>query len=261
MLILWLSIILVMIYILLPLILYCIGNVYLWILYLIMFLCFLPTLLFYLELFIRGLPFSLSEHAYEEGVLSNVIIDILRKRFGFRIIGKKQYDSPVIFLLNHHEKGAILDQLSTLYIQTMNHKSVIVNYNKIGALTNVFKNIDHIAINRKETGRFDSFMTECKKRLDMRQNLIIYPEGRYQKYKKHWRKMIKFQSGAFHLACDHKIKIVPVIISGSSHTNGIYVSKPITIKYLEPIDPNNWNPEDLKNHVLEIMNYELKYIN
>lgn len=258
--ILWLSVILLIVYIFLPLTLFCIGNIYLWILYIVLFICFLPTLLFYLEIFIRGLPFAMG-NVYEYGKLNNIITDILRRRFGFQIIGKKKYEKPVLFLLNHHEKGAILEQLATLYIQSSNDKSVIVNYNKIGVLTNVFKSIDHLSIDRNKVGRFDSFIMDCKKRLDMGHNIIIYPEGRYQKLKKHWRKMVKFQSGAFHLACNENINIVPIIISGSSHINGIYVSKPIVIKYLEPIETNGWNADDLKEYVINKMNYELKYIN
>ena len=257
----WTIIIMIIIFLVLPILLICMNDircVFLWLLYFILLICLLPTILFYFELFVRCIPYAVWKIG-KTGEFNKVIADVLERRFGIKIVDKKEYGRPVIYLVNHHEKDAILDQLSTLIVQGYDDKTVIVNLVKTGVLKNIFKNINHIPISRKG-GRFNNFLNECKKMLRSGHNLIIYPEGKFHGQKKHWRHIVDMQMGSFHLAQQENIPIIPVIISGTPHTNGIYKYKPITIKYLSMIDTCGKTPEQLKEETLNVMNRELVFI-
>lgn len=236
--------ILIFILVILPLILYYMNSHILWFLYIILIICLLPSIIFYSDLFIRGVPFLMGK-VIPHNEMKKEVFTLLDSRFGLKIDGFNKYDTPVIYLLNHHGYNTLLDNCVSMIIPG---KTKIVMYKKIGLFTKIFDSIDYIYIERSGNGRLSNFLEECEKELKNNNDLIIFPEGKYSNDKQSWRDVYKFQTGAFILACKSLIPIVPVIISGSSYHDGIYSSNPIYIKYLPKIEPKGWDAIGLRDY-------------
>jgi len=242
-----------LIVIILPIICYFYGHPLLWFLYIILLICLLPSLLLYADLALGGYKYVTSKKGkYNELKIHNT--NFLKRHFGLIIIGQELYDKPVIFIVNHHEPGAFIDNL---IMMTLKVRAKAITYNKTGLSKQLFENIEHISINRHVTNRLAYFLEKCKKELKEGTSLIIFPEGKYTEHKSTWRKLYKYQTGAFILACQTGIPIVPLIISGKMHHNGIYSRIPVEIKYCNEIDPKGYTPEELRDYVFDLVNKEL----
>lgn len=95
--------------------------------------------------------------------------------------------------------------------------------------------------------------------------LWIFPEGTRSYSTK--LELSAFKKGAFHLAQQGKIQIIPVVVSNTSSIyhprSGVFNRGTITVKVLEPISTENLKKEDvgdLCNRVHKLMNDELKNI-
>ncbi len=71
-----------------------------------------------------------------------------------------------------------------------------------------------------------------------------------------------FKKGAFHLAMQAGVPIVPVVIhnAGDVAPKGDFVFRPATVKVdvLEPVDTSDWSTDTLDEHVREVRNLFLK---
>ena len=71
-----------------------------------------------------------------------------------------------------------------------------------------------------------------------------------------------FKKGAFHLAMQAGVPIIPVVIHNSLDVlpKGDFISRPgtVEVEVLEPIDTSKWTVDNLDRHVIEVRNLYLK---
>ncbi|NJN25875.1 MAG: 1-acyl-sn-glycerol-3-phosphate acyltransferase [Cyclobacteriaceae bacterium] len=137
---------------------------------------------------------------------------------------------------------------------------------KIPLFGYMYRNI-HITLNRENLkSRYDA-LGKCARELDNGHNLVIFPEGGI--VSQHVPRMARFKDGAFRLAIEKQVAIVPVTIpynwillpdDGSlllkRHKNLVIFHDPIETKGLTMADL-----EGLKARVFEVIDKELRQRN
>lgn len=134
---------------------------------------------------------------------------------------------------------------------------------KIPLFGYMYRNI-HITLNRENLKSKYDALGKCAKELDKGQNLVIFPEGGI--VSKQPPQMARFKDGAFRLAIEKQIAIVPITIPYNwillpddgklllkRHENVIIFHDPIETKGMDMNDL-----ESLKSRVYEIIDSELK---
>ena len=128
----------------------------------------------------------------------------------------------------------------------------------------MYRNL-HILVDRKSAkSRVDS-LNECLKRIDHGQSLFLFPEGTITQQVP---ALSEFKDGAFRIAIEKQIPIVPVtiaynwIILPDKSKHGLIVNwHPARMTFHEPIETKGMtmdNLRDLKHDVHHIINEELK---
>lgn len=117
-----------------------------------------------------------------------------------------------------------------------------------------------------EDSDYEDIAAQCRERLNEKAALVFYPEGRRSRD----GHLGPFHSGAFRLALEHSLPIVPMVIrnSGNAVSPGSFLlrSRSIDMKILEPVMPEEYvrfrscrfPHRELLNHVRKIYLEELK---
>ena len=75
-------------------------------------------------------------------------------------------------------------------------------------------------------------------------------------------KLAEFKKGAFHLAMQAGVPIVPIVIhnSGDVQPKGdmLYHAGTVTVEVLPPIDTNSWSVETINDHVADVRGLYLR---
>ena len=124
----------------------------------------------------------------------------------------------------------------------------------------------HITVDRsKLTSRYSSY-TRSLKALEEGKSLVIFPEGGIITTQP--PRMSRFKDGAFRLAIEKQIAIVPVTLPYNwiILPDNAMVLRPgrISLIFHEPIDPTGYTVQDidhLKMQVFNIVEQELKKLN
>ena len=125
----------------------------------------------------------------------------------------------------------------------------------------MYRNL-HITVNREKLkSRYDTYV-KSGDALEQGKSLTIFPEGGI--VSKEFPRMARFKDGAFRLALEKQIPIVPVTIA----TNWIILPegltslnrKTIRLVFHEPIEPDTtrWTVQTLKDEVYRIIDTELR---
>jgi len=89
-------------------------------------------------------------------------------------------------------------------------------------------------------------------------SIVIAPEGT----RSPTRQLGPFKKGAFHLAMQAGVPIVPIVIhnAGDVAPKGDFVFRPATVdvEVLPPVDTTDWAPETIREHVREVRNLFLR---
>ena len=219
----------------------------------------IPNLYFYADLGYNIFPFmNYKRNKCKE--MKEMCSKFLDKHFTFKVnkVPSIVNNTPVIFLVNHHDRRSrLIDMLCTLKIPG-NNKIVLVN--KWDSTSTLYSNLYHIALPKSKKGNTDYFLKQAQKTIKEGYNLIIFPEGRkFTDSKESWRKIDGLQSGSFILSKQLNIPVIPVLISGDCFNSGFIMDYRIKMKYLDPIYPNNYNSVDeYRESVKNIMNNGLK---
>jgi 1-acyl-sn-glycerol-3-phosphate acyltransferase len=97
---------------------------------------------------------------------------------------------------------------------------------------------DYVRINRGATDSVRAMLRSCRRHLGAGSSLMIFPEGTRSSD----GRLQAFKEGAFRLAMDAKVPVVPVALSGTYETlpkQGILFRSRMNawVKVLEPLDP------------------------
>lgn len=107
-----------------------------------------------------------------------------------------------------------------------------------------------ISVDRKSTGQKLGVFRKCSAALDHNVSVMFFPEGTRSRS----GKVNKFSAGAFHLAIEKQIPILPIVLDGTQEClpKKTWIFKPdvqVKLKVLKPVDPANFGP----NRGLEMM--------
>lgn len=121
----------------------------------------------------------------------------------------------------------------------------------------------HITVNRKSYKSRAKSLSKARKALDLGFNLGFFPEGgiRFQEYPK----MVQFKDGAFRIACEKKIPIIPISFPNNhfilpDNDRFLVTRKTCKVIYHEPVSSHGSSEADiknLKNKVASIIQHEL----
>jgi len=113
------------------------------------------------------------------------------------------------------------------------------------------KAFNFIKVDRNNPNDRVSINEQAKKIFEKGWSLMVYPQGT-RVPKDDFR---KFKSGAFHIAFDNNIPILPVVIAGTGDIwprgSKFMQSGKAMIKTLEPIDISNYNKENIEQLVTD----------
>lgn len=176
--------------------------------------------------------------------------------------GRKQIDrkGTYIFAPNH---SSYLD-IPICNVSILNSFRFIgkAELNSLPLFGYMFKRL-HIPVNRGSvTASYKSFL-HAKEVLKSGTSILLFPEGTIPDKSK--VTLLRFKDGAFRMAIESKIPIVPVSIIGADHAladNGKWILRPTRVKVIfhEPIETAHLEMSDvaaLKDQVYETIHFAL----
>ncbi|MEI6434335.1 MAG: lysophospholipid acyltransferase family protein [Bacteroidota bacterium] len=163
-----------------------------------------------------------------------------------KVTGREKIDSNETYIIvSNHQSGADIFVLFLLWthFKWIAKKSLFA-FPFIG--WNMWLN-RYIALERGKTGSMRKMMTEAAKALRDGNSVILFPEGTRSKD----GNIQAFRTGAFHLAIENKVPILPIAIIGASKAipkGGFLINKNFNIhaKVLEPIPYSTFSDMDSK---------------
>jgi len=116
------------------------------------------------------------------------------------------------------------------------------------------KSFNFIKVDRTNKNDSQSINEQAKKLFNNGWSLMVYPQGTRAKSDN----FLPFKSGAFHIAFDNQIPILPVVIAGTGEIwprgSKFMKSGKAIIKTLDPINISEYKKEDLEDLVQETFN-------
>ncbi len=162
---------------------------------------------------------------------------------------------PAVFIFNHQSNVDFLIVAKLLRRDVVGIAKKELTKTPIGPL---FKMAGIIFIDRKNKEKAIEALKPAVDALKSGTSIGIAPEGtRSYDYK-----LGKFKKGAFHLAMQAKVPIVPIVITNAHDVmpRGTSVLRPsvVEVKVLEPIQTHKWKRKNIDKHVEEVRNKYLK---
>ena len=158
---------------------------------------------------------------------------------------------PAVFIFNHQSKADVIIMVSLLRrdIAAIGKKEI----RKIPIVGRVFELAGTVLIDRENAS---SAIEAMKPLVDVitkeGKSVMIAPEGTRTVSPE----IAPFKKGAFHLAMQAGVPIVPVVIHNAldSAPKGDFVFHPATVEVdvLEPIDTSDWRVETIDKHVAQV---------
>jgi putative phosphoserine phosphatase/1-acylglycerol-3-phosphate O-acyltransferase len=164
---------------------------------------------------------------------------------------------PAVFVFNHQSKADVIicAQLLRRDIAGVGKKEI----KKMPVIGRVMEMGGVVLIDR---GDAKSAISSMKPLIDaMRKegkSVVLAPEGT----RSISPKLNAFKKGAFHLAMQANVPIIPIVIhnAGDMAPKGDFVFRPATVEVevLAPIDTSDWRVETINDHVRDVRNLFLK---
>ena len=192
----------------------------------------------------RGINFSTSLFAETASALVGL---------NLKIEGEENLWShrPAVFIFNHQSKADVIIMVSLLRrdIAAVGKKEI----RKIPLVGRVFELAGTVLIDRENAS---SAIEAMQPLVDVIQkegkSVVIAPEGT----RSITPELAPFKKGAFHLAMQAGVPIVPVVIHNAldSAPKGDFVFHPATVEVdvLKPVDTSNWHADTMDQHVAEV---------
>ncbi|MBT8151600.1 MAG: HAD-IB family hydrolase [Gammaproteobacteria bacterium] len=163
---------------------------------------------------------------------------------------------PCVFIFNH-QSGADLILIAKLLkrdIASIGKKELA----DVPLIGRVIQYAGAVLIDRENTQSAISAMQPLVEKIHNENiSVCLAPEGTRSNAKS----LNHFKKGAFHLAMQAGVPIVPIVIHNSYDAlpgdGKVFCPATIDVEVLEPVDTSNWKREDLDRHVAEM---EQKYL-
>jgi len=194
--------------------------------------------------------FSFSLFADTAGALIGLDLDVKGEEYLWE-------QRPAVFVFNHQSKAdvVILAQLLRRDIAGVGKKEI----RKMPVIGRVLEMGGVVLIDRADA---KSAIQAMKPLVDAMKkegkSVVLSPEGT----RTISPKINAFKKGAFHLAMQAGVPMVPIVIrnAGDVAPKGDFVYRPATVEVevLPPVDTSDWRPETIDEHVREVRNMFLK---
>ncbi|KAH0544883.1 hypothetical protein FGG08_000963 [Glutinoglossum americanum] len=155
---------------------------------------------------------------------------------------------PAVFVGNHQSELDVL-MLGTIFPQNcaVTAKKSLKRIPFLGWFMSLSGTVFIDRTNRRTAvAAFDGAAAEMRKH---RQSVFIFPEGTRSYFEK--PDLLPFKKGAFHLAIQAKVPIVPVVVANYSHVMSvkrwIFRSGVIPVKVLSPIPTSHLTADDVED--------------
>jgi 1-acyl-sn-glycerol-3-phosphate acyltransferase len=122
----------------------------------------------------------------------------------------------------------------------------------------------YVGIRRGDARSRQRMMDDCLAHLRRGSSVMIFPEGG----RSHETKMRPFKRGAFAMACETKVPVLPIVIEGTRdalpHGTWVFQQRDkkldVWVRVLDPIDPGevDFDPARLQKRVRGVMETELE---
>jgi putative phosphoserine phosphatase/1-acylglycerol-3-phosphate O-acyltransferase len=157
---------------------------------------------------------------------------------------------PAVFVLNHQSQ---LDGFVVGYVLRSGYTMVTtVKVKHYPILGHALRFVGATFVDDSSPGQgrrvVESLLTVLKSNV----SVVIAPEGRESPTPQ----LLPFKKGAFHLAAQARVPIIPIVIrnSGEALWRSAAFLRPgtIDVAVLEPIDVSSWRPESLDQHIEQL---------
>ncbi|MFT3839442.1 MAG: lysophospholipid acyltransferase family protein [Myxococcaceae bacterium] len=150
--------------------------------------------------------------------------------------------APVVFVANHQSMADVISVLGIYAPYKFVSKAELFRIPILGWLMSMAK---YVPVERGKPHSMNRMIEECRGWLRAGVSVLIFPEGTYSGGKK----MLPFKRGAFTLACDEQVPVVPVVLKGTPeliHEDGPWMSPRanISVEVLDTIAPFPKGRED-----------------
>ncbi|MGI9224666.1 MAG: HAD-IB family hydrolase [Woeseiaceae bacterium] len=180
-------------------------------------------------------------------------------RLNLKVVGEHHLWShrPAVFIFNHQSNVdmVVIARLLRRDITGVGKREI----RDIPVIGRVLEAAGVVLIDRKDTTSAIEAMTPLVDAMRVGgQSVALSPEGT----RSVTLKLAAFKKGAFHLAMQAGVPIVPIVIhnSGDVQPKGdlLYHPGTVRVEVLPPVDTSNWSPAKIDEHVTEVRNMYLK---
>jgi putative phosphoserine phosphatase/1-acylglycerol-3-phosphate O-acyltransferase len=195
----------------------------------------------------RGIDAATSFFAHAASALGDVEI---------RVDGEEHLWShrPAVFLINH--QSSLIDLLVTTTVLRGGFTAVAKREAAgIPVIGNLLKLADFAFVDRSDGDQARNAFAEAGERLLAGTSVVVAPEGT----RSYSPQVGQFKKGAFHLAMQAGVPIVPIVIrnAGELMWRNARTARPGTVDVLvhEPIDTAGWTKADLDRTVVDVRRF------
>jgi len=180
-------------------------------------------------------------------------------RLNLKVVGEHHLWShrPAVFIFNHQSNVdmVVIARLLRRDITGVGKREI----RDIPVIGRLLEAAGVVLIDRKDTTRAIEAMTPLVDAMRVGgQSVALSPEGT----RSVTLKLAAFKKGAFHLAMQAGVPIVPIVIhnSGDVQPKGDFLYHPgtVQVEVLPPVDTSNWSPAKIDEHVAEVRNMYLR---
>lgn len=210
---------------------------------------------------LKGLVSGSLSMSRQEGANTTIasIGDLGTKLAGLDIVIRGQHNledhRPAVFCFNHQSSADFFILLKILRKDIAGVAKKELEYTPLGP---VFKAMGAIFIDRSNKKKAIAAMKPAVEALKTGTSIAIAPEGTRSGSKK----LGKFKKGAFHLAMNAGVPIVPIVIKNAfmAMPKGTKMFKPthIEVVVLDPVDTSEWKPKHIDIYVNDVRDLYLK---
>ncbi len=210
---------------------------------------------------ISGITSGILSRDWNEGKNSMMAVvgDLGTRLAGIKLVVKDEENMwksrPAVFIFNHQSNVDLMILAKLLRKNAVGIAKKELEYSPLGP---VFKAAGMIFIDRSNKDKAIKAMEPAVEALKNGTSIGLAPEGtRSYDYT-----LGKFKKGAFHLAMQAKVPIVPIVIKNAHDAmpRGSNIIRPsvVEVAVLKPIPTKNWKLKDLNKNIKKVRDLYLK---
>ncbi|QRN96424.1 1-acyl-sn-glycerol-3-phosphate acyltransferase [Archangium violaceum] len=152
-------------------------------------------------------------------------------------------EGPCVLVANHQSMADILAAMGLFHPYKFVAKSSLFSIPIVGWMMSL---LGYVAVTRGKTSSMEQMIEPCRRWLRRGMPVLIFPEGTYSQ-----GELLRFKRGAFQLALEEHVPVVPVLIEGTPELvdgDGPWMSPraSIRVRVLPPLPPESFVPDSVE---------------